>query len=262
MHILRSAGLALLAVAALSACSNSSTAAPEPPQADLLGRTFVSTAVEGTPIPGGGPLTVAFEEPDRLSGTAGCNRATGAADFSGGTITPTGPLATTMMACLGDRAGSDAWMVEFFAANPGWSLDGDTLRLSNDTTTVTLLDKKVAQPDRPLTGTTWVVDSTISPDAVTSSLAIEKSTPTLQIAADGTVTGSTGCNAFTGTAVIAGDTVTFGPLATTRMACEPDVAEVETAVLRALDGTTTATIDADRLRLMNANGNGLGLHAQ
>ncbi|MFF0816410.1 META domain-containing protein [Rhodococcus sp. NPDC003318] len=262
MRLLRSIGLAALAVAALAGCSDSSAAAPEPPQADLVGRTFVSTEVEGTPIPGGGPLTVSFEEPDRLSAAAGCNRAVGTADFSDDRITVTGPLATTMMACPGGRAGADAWVAEFFAASPNWSLDGDTLQLSTDDATVTLLDKKVAQPDRPLVGTAWVVDATISRSAVTSSLAIEDSMPTLLIADDGTVTGSTGCNNFTGTAEVAGDTVTFGPLATTRMMCEPDVAEVETAVLTALDGTTTATIESDRLRLMNVNGHGLGLHAR
>lgn len=261
MRILRSAALAALAVTTLAACSDSSSAAPESPQTDLLGRTFVSTDVEGTPIPGGGPLTVEFTEPDRLSGTAGCNRASGSADFSDGTIV-TGPLATTMMACVGDRAGADRWLADFFAASPHWTLDGDTLQLSTDASTVTLLDRRIAQPDRPLTGTTWVVDSTISPTAVTSSRAIEESVPTLQIADDGTVTGSTGCNSFTGTAQVAGDTVTFGPLATTRKMCEPDVMEVERAVLTALDGTATATIESDRLRLVNDNGNGLGLRAQ
>lgn len=261
MRLIRTAVLAALATATLAGCSNASSAAPEPPQADLLGRTFVSTSVEGTPIPGGGPLMVSFVAPDRIAGTAGCNRATGTADFSNGTIT-TGPMATTMMACPGERGGSDAWLTGFFEANPAWALDGDTLRLRTADSTVTLLDRKVAQPDRPLTGTTWVVDSTISPTAVTSSRAIEESSPTLQIASDGSVTGSTGCNTFTGTAQISGDTVTFGPLATTRMACAADVAEVERAVLTALDGSTTATVDSDRLRLMNANGNGLGLHAQ
>ncbi|MGW5075503.1 META domain-containing protein [Rhodococcus sp. NPDC004095] len=261
MRTLRIVGLVALAAAALSACSNSSSASPASPQADLLGRTFVSTTVVGTQIPGGGPLTVSFAAPDRLAGTAGCNRATGTADFSGGRIT-TGPLATTMMACVGERGASDAWLADFFAASPEWDVDGDTLHLRTDASAVTLLDKKVAQPDRPLTGTTWVVDSTISPTAITSSRAIEESSPILQIAEDGTVTGSTGCNAMTGSAQVAGDTVTFGPLGTTRMMCPPEVMEVEQAVLTALDGTTTVTIDSDRMRLMNTNGHGLGLHAR
>ncbi|MFE3293328.1 META domain-containing protein [Rhodococcus sp. NPDC059234] len=261
MRILRVVAPTLLAVAALTACSNGQTPASSPPQVGLLDRTFVSTAVEGPPIPGGGPLTVEFPAPDRISATAGCNRASGTADLSDGKLT-TGPLATTMMACVGDRAGADAWMTGFLESTPAWTLTGDTLTLRSDSTTVTLLDKKVAQPDRPLVGTTWVVDTIIDPNAVTTSAALEQSTPTLTVAADGTVSGSTGCNRFTGTAEVSGDTVTFGPLATTRMACPEDVAQVERAVLAVLDGPTTATIDSDRLRLMRADGHGLGLHAQ
>ncbi|MFD1813267.1 META domain-containing protein [Rhodococcus gannanensis] len=260
MRTLRLAALAIAALA-LAACSDSGSAASDSPQSDLLGRTFVSTTVDGAQIPGGGPLTVEFTEPDRIAGTAGCNRATGTADFSGGTIV-TGPLATTMMACMGENADSDQWLASFFAAKPAWELDGDTLTLRTDASTVTLLDRRIAQPDRPLTGTTWVVDTTITPAAVTSSLAIEKAAPTLQIADDGTVTGSTGCNSFTGRAEVSGETITFGPLATTRRACVPELAEVEQAVLTTLTGTATATVESDRLQLMNTNGTGLGLRAR
>ncbi|MGW4481480.1 META domain-containing protein [Rhodococcus triatomae] len=260
MRILRLAVLAIVA-AALAACSESGSAASDSPQSDLFGRTFVSTTVDGAQIPGGGPVTLEFIEPDRIAGTAGCNRATGTADFSGGTIV-TGPLATTMMACMGEKADSDQWLASFLAAAPAWDLDGDTLTLRTEASTVTLLDRKVARPDRPLTGTTWVVDTTITPLAVTSSVAIEKAAATLQIADDGTVTGSTGCNSFTGRAEVSGETVTFGPLATTRRACVPELAEVEQAVLATLTGTATATVESDRLQLMNTNGTGLGLRAQ
>lgn len=261
MHISRAAGLALFTALTLTACSNSAVASDGPSNAELLGRTFVSTDVEGTAIPGGGPLTVAFPEPDRIAVHAGCNRATGSADLSGGTV-DTGPLAMTMMACVGDAALSDQWMTGFFEENPRWSLDGNTLALRTAGATVTLLDKKVAQPDRPLTDTVWIVDTLMTPTAITTSRALETAQPSLQIAADGAVTGFTGCNRMFGTAQVAGETVTFGPLGVTRMACTPETAEIEQAVLAALSGETTATIDADRLRIMNAEGHGLGLRAQ
>ncbi|MFC4602381.1 META domain-containing protein [Rhodococcus kronopolitis] len=254
-------GLALLAAATLTACSTSAEASDESANSDLVGRTFVSTSVEGTAIPGGGPLTVTFPEADRIALHAGCNRASGTADLSGGVIT-TGPLATTMMACVGDAGMSDQWMTGFFAASPQWTLDGDALELRNGEATVSMLDKKVAQPDRPLTDTVWVVDTLITPSAVTTSRALETSQPSLQIGADGAVTGFTGCNRMTGTAEVAGETVTFGPLGVTRMACTEETAEIEQAVLAALSGETTATVDADRLRIMNAEGHGLGLRAQ
>ncbi|MFD4183312.1 META domain-containing protein [Rhodococcus sp. NPDC058514] len=259
MRLRRVAGLALLAAATLTACTAESASTPG--GEDLQGRTFISTEVEGTPIPGGGPLTVEFISPDRISMTAGCNRGNSTADLSDGKVA-TGPIATTMRACVGDTAGADQWMTALFEAGPAWDLDGDTLTLTTGDSSVTLVDKKVASPDRPITGTTWVVDQLISPSAITTSVALETAAPNLLIADDGSVTGSPGCNRMTGTAQVAGDKVTFGPLATTLMACEPDVEEVERAVLNVLNGETTFTVDADHARVMRADGNGLGLRAQ
>lgn len=259
MTIRRVAGLALLAAATLTACTAESASSPK--AEDLQGRTFISTEVKGTPIPGGGPLTVEFVEPDRIAVYAGCNRGNGTIDLSDGKVV-TGPIATTMMACVGDTAGADQWMTSLFESGPAWTLDGDTLTLTGGDSSVTLVDKKVASPDRSITGTTWVVDQLISPSAITTSVALETAAPNLLIAEDGSVTGSPGCNRMTGTAQVAGDKVTFGPLATTKMMCEPDVAEVEQAVLNVLNGETTFTIDADQARVMRADGQGLGLRAQ
>ena len=57
----------------------------------------------------------------------------------------------------------------------------------------------------------------------------------LKIGFDGTVTGTTGCNRFTGTAEMDAGELVFGPLAVTEMACvEPDRMEREAAYLKAL----------------------------
>ena len=51
---------------------------------------------------------------------------------------------------------------------------------------------------------------------------------------------------------MAGDAVTFGPIATTRMACgDPAGAATEQHVLAVLTGTATAAIDGDALTLTN-----------
>ena len=58
------------------------------------------------------------------------------------------------------------------------------------------------------------------------------------------MTGSAGCNTFTGSVAIDGSTLEVGPLATTRMACaDPAVGEQETAFLQALQATTGYTVD-------------------
>jgi heat shock protein HslJ len=155
-------------------------------------------------------------------------------------------------------------MSRFFDAAPSWSLDGDTLVLKTDAATVTLQDKKVVHPDRPLVGTTWRVTSLVSAQAVSTSQALEESRPTLTIADDGNVTGFTGCNQITGHAVVSGTPaiIEFGPLATTRKACPEEVEDVEHAVLRVLTGKVQTEIESDELRLTGADGYGLILRAQ
>lgn len=248
--------IALAAALALAGCSNT-VSADNPTTPD--GRTFVSVSVDGEQIPGGGPLTVGFDG-DQISTFAGCNHGSGAANLADGRIVT--QLASTMMACPPPLGDADAWVSEFFAAGPSWSLTGDTLTLKTAATSVTMQDKKVVDPDRPLAGTAWQVQSLVSPDAVSTSAALEQSKPTLTIATDGTTTGSTGCNRFNGQAQITGTTIEFGPLATTKMACVGDVGEVEQAVLRVLDGKVQSAIDADQLRLTRDDGYGLILRAQ
>ncbi|MEW2480705.1 META domain-containing protein [Mycobacterium sp. NPDC049093] len=246
-----------VAVLAFMGCSENAAA----DAADLNGRTFISQQVEGEQIPGGGPLTVGFEG-KQISTFAGCNHGSGSADLADGRITT--QLAMTMMACPPPVGDSDAWVSKLFGAKPTWSLSGDTLTLHTDAATVTLRDKKVADPDRPLTGTTWQVTSLVSAQAVSTSVALEQSKPTLTIGDDGAVSGSTGCNRITGRATVSGSpaVIEFGPLATTRMACPPEVNEVEQAVLRVLKGTVQTSIDADELKLSGTDGNGLVLRAQ
>lgn len=253
---MRSFAIAFTALA-IAGCTHPQDAAADPQT--LNGRTFVSTGVDGTPIPGGGPLTVAFDD-GHISTFAGCNHGSGAADLSGSRISA--QLAMTMMACPPPLGESDAWMSNLFAAKPNWSVDADTLTLQTDTATVTLKDKKTVDPDRPLTGTAWQVQNLVSHQGVTSSAAIEQAKPTLTIADDGAATGSTGCNRFTGHAEISGDTVDFGPLAVTRMACIGEAAAVEQSVLRVLNGPVKASIDAEKLTLTRNDGYGLILRAR
>ncbi|WP_405165323.1 META domain-containing protein [Nocardia sp. NBC_01499] len=248
----------LLALLAVTACS-SGDSNPKPAAPTLVGRTFVSTRVEGAPIPGGGPLNLSFKD-DRIAADAGCNSYSGAVTLDNHKLHVSG-LAGTLMACTGDRQGTDEWLTGLLSSEPTWQLDSTTLTLKTDKLTVTMVDKKLAQPDKPIKGTPWIVTALITPDAKIRSQTIDEVKPTLTIDADGTVTGSAGCNRMTGRATGPDADLTF-QIATTRMLCDPAVMEVEQAVLKALDGKTTATIDADTLTLRNDNGSGLTLHAE
>jgi heat shock protein HslJ len=79
----------------------------------------------------------------------------------------------------------------------------------------------------PLIGTHWQLQ-TLGTTAV-----LESGRPTLEFAS-GRVTGTGACNRFNGPVTVSGKSITFGALATTRMACGDDVNRQEAAYLKAL----------------------------
>jgi Heat shock protein len=248
----------LLAVAAagaviLAACS--SVASPGAPALDLAGRTFLSTDAQGLTLVPGTRVALTFKEDGSLGAGAGCNSMGGAYTIDGDRLT-TGPMMTTEMGCDAARMTQDQWLAAFLA-NVKISLAGDTLTLDDGTVLLTLVDKRLATPNKPIEGTTWVVDGIVTGEAVSS--VPDGATGSVRIA-DGTIDVQTGCNAGGGPVTIAADTLTFGPLIFTNMACVPATSAVEAAMRAVLTGTVKYTIDADTLTL-DAGANGLILRA-
>jgi heat shock protein HslJ len=99
-----------------------------------------------------------------------------------------------------------------------------------------------------LPGTSWLLVDLDGAEPV------GETRPHLTFDAEGGVSGSTGCNTFSGEVAIAGPSLTIGSLATTDMAClDPEVAAQEVAFLAALEAVTGYTIDDEgRLVLQGA----------
>ena len=74
--------------------------------------------------------------------------------------------------------------------------------------------------------------------------------PNLTFTEDGNVTGTDGCNRLTGSWTADGDTVEFGEIASTLMAC----VDVDTW----LSGAKTATVDGDTLLVEDEGGSQIG----
>jgi copper homeostasis protein (lipoprotein) len=70
----------------------------------------------------------------------------------------------------------------------------------------------------------------------------------------GQVHGSTGCNRITGGFEQDADSLRFQGLATTRMACPPAIARLETRFLEALNATTAHRVIGESLELRDASG--------
>ena len=212
---------------------------------ELDGMRFAATDVTGYEPAGDTNLTLAFDD-GQLSVNAGCNTLGSAYELADGTLTWTGEPRATMMACPEDLQAQDTWLTDLFTAGVTAELDGGTLTLTSDDVTITL--EEVA--DAPLTATAWSLDGTIENEAV-SSLPADAKAPTLTIGEDGTAQIFTGCNTGSTTVEIAETTLTFAPMAMTRMACEADATALEQAVTTVLDGEATFTIDGETLTIMN-----------
>lgn len=71
---------------------------------------------------------------------------------------------------------------------------------------------------------------------------------------EGKVWGRLGCNRFTGTYKLDGLSLSFGPLATTRMACDAEKMKIEQMMSEVLTATKLADITHLKLILQDANG--------
>ena len=72
--------------------------------------------------------------------------------------------------------------------------------------------------------------------------------------ADGTVSGSNGCNRFTGPYTVDGDQLEIGQVAVTEMACEPPADAVERAFMAALEEVAGWSVEDGELTLSDADG--------
>ena len=75
-----------------------------------------------------------------------------------------------------------------------------------------------------------------------------------QFTADGKVSGSAGCNRYTGTYTASGSNITFDPsIATTMMACPQPIMDQESAYLKMLGEAKTYSVKGDELTLTGAD---------
>ncbi|OGO55746.1 MAG: hypothetical protein A2V85_02230 [Chloroflexi bacterium RBG_16_72_14] len=236
----------------LAACTGgAATPAPSSPPASadpatgLDGRTFLSTGATGATLVPGSQVRIAFAG-GNIAANAGCNSMSGSYTIVGDRL-DVDLLAMTEMACEEPLMAQDGWVAALLDGAT-ITLDGDTLTLAKDGVALTLQDREVADPDRPLLGTRWVVDGLISGDAVSS---VPQGVTAALVFADGRVDVEAGCNTGSGTVRIDGATIVFGPIALTKMACGEAAMAVEQAVTTVLTGEAGYAIEAGSLTLTN-----------
>lgn len=104
--------------------------------------------------------------------------------------------------------------------------------------------------DTTLAGPLWILDSLPgTPDIAGNGGRM----PDLRFGADGNAGGFSGCNSLGGSYTIAGDSLRFGPMRMTLMACE-DGMEVERAYAAALERTVRFARRDSTLELFDSEG--------
>lgn len=213
-----------------------------------LSGSFVGTAITGYQPVADTQLTLAFEG-DQMSANAGCNTLGSTYTFEGGVLAWSGTPRATMMACSDELMAQDAWLTDLFTKGVDATLDGSTLTLTSGDVEITLM----AVTESPLNGTTWMLDGTIEADTAVASLPADADVPTLTIDDDGNAAIFTGCNRGSTTVEITDATLTFGPIALTKMACPGAGSELEATVTKVLDGEVDYTVDGDALTITNGS---------
>jgi heat shock protein HslJ len=195
-------------------------------------------------------VTIVFDGGD-LRGNAGCNTYGGTYQVRGTGLTiQVGAM--TEMACDESLMALEAAFLAALGDVTTFHETVDGLTLTGGAAPLTFATEPPAEP-LPLTGTTWVLTSIATGDAVSSTVAGTE--VSLDLADDGRASGTAGCNRFSGGYEVDGDSLSFGPLAATKMFCGEDgVMEQEQRVFAALEATRSFTIDGSALTFVDEGG--------
>lgn len=246
--------LAAIGMIVLGACSSGATASPKAaPGVPLEGTPwqlgeYVGAGGRAVPVPASVIVTANLAD-GTISGNSGCNSYAGAYQVDGDKL-QIGEIAGTKMACAGAAGTVESAYLQILGLVESYAISGETLEMRNGEGTITLRFEVTEAP--ALEGTTWAATGINTGTGVASLLADTKVTATF--GEDGTVSGSSGCNTYSGSFSLDGDVIEVGELASTMMACADDVMQQETAYLAALRSAAVYVIANNVLELRDAEG--------
>ncbi len=193
--------------------------------------------------------SLSFAADGSWAGSTGCNRIAGTYTQDGSTLTiDSGPM--TLVACQGPVVEQEQAIMAALPLVASFAADENLELRSDDGTALLTYSAGLAG----LAATSWQATGINNgKEAVVSQAGVELAT--LSFDGEGQVSGSGGCNTFSGSYTTTDpDGLAFGPLATTEMACEADVMDLEQQYFAALANVTTYQLEADRLTLRDSTG--------
>ena len=193
--------------------------------------------------------TLAFLDRGLYGVQADCNQGSGSYTVDGAQLTlQPGPM--TRAAC--PPGSQDTVFLRDQGQVATYLFDGENLVLNLRMDSGNMIFSP--RPALSLTGSSWqVLGVNNGRGAVASVLSETQLDATF--GENGIVSGTTGCNAYRGLYTVAGPTIAFGTLISTRQACPTEAAAAqEQAFLAALGASTRYELRAGRLTLRNDEG--------
>ena len=227
------AGLAIAAIAVTAtACSASGGTGGTIDGTSWALQTY-DVSGTSTAVPDGSRVDAKFAD-GKVSGFAGCNLYNAQVTISDATI-KVGPAATTAMACDPDKTTLEQAYLANLTQAATFTATSEELTMYDGSGKSILVFAAAAA--NPLEGSWDVTGYNNGNEAVVSPLA--DSTLTAIFTAD-QVSGSAGCNEYSGGYTLDGTTLKIGPLASTMRACSDEaVNQQEQQFLAALENSTT-----------------------
>lgn len=196
------------------------------------------------------PVTIGVRQ-NTIGGTAACNSYFADPGMDGFLF---GGIGSTEMACFPpETMDLEFAYLTALARTTHAATDGDDVVLTGDG--VTLRFSAIAPtPDAPLTDTEWLLDTLVDGQAASSTVGGYGGSI---VFAPNEVSGSDGCNSFSGSYEIDGDTIRFGSLAQTLRGCPEDVGRQSDHVHAVIGSDPAFAIEGDRLTLTGDDGRAL-----
>ena len=229
-------------------CCRVPAAAASP--ARLEGANWRLSALSGQAVPAGSAAPTARFERGQVSGFSGCNRFMGNYTVDRDQLT-IGTLAGSMMACPEPAMALEKAFLAALSGTLAANVAGDRLSLTPAAGGHALHFELAPKPS--LAGVKWEVTGyNNGRQAVVGPLPGTRLSLAFK---DGKVSGNSGCNDFRGPFKADGNTLSIGPLATTRKLCSAEgVMAQEQEFIAALQTATTWAIDRGMLDVHRKDG--------
>ena len=205
------------------------------------------TGIPWVQVGPGAVASVEFAAGGKLAGSGGCNRFGGTYEVAGTRLT-VGALHSTQMACAPPVDAAERQFLAALERAEAWEVDGGQLVIAQSGGGEPLRFE-AASPEGA-----WQATALRTPDAVTS--VLKGTELTADFAADGSLTGSAGCNTYSATYTTDRDKIEIADVSATEKACDgpAGVMEQERQFLTALPQAASYRIEGQVLTLLTPEG--------